>query len=79
MTSRPRLNRGGDRQANAALYRIALSPLRWHEPTIAYMERRLAEGKKRREIIRCRERYIARDIFAIIRNPTPQVLVAPPD
>lgn len=70
MTSRLRLNRGGDRQANAALYRIALSRLRWHEPTIAYMSRRLAEGKTRREIIRCLKRYIARELFAIIRNPT---------
>jgi transposase len=78
MTSRLRLNRGGDRQANAALYRIALSRLRWHEPTIAYMNRRLAEGKTRREIIRCLKRYIARELFTIIRNPinvTPPVLM----
>lgn len=69
MTSRLRLNRGGDRQANAALYRIALSRLRWHPETIAYMNRRLAEGKTRREIIRCLKRYIARQLFTIIRNP----------
>ncbi|MFV0318746.1 MAG: transposase [Microthrixaceae bacterium] len=73
MTSRLRLNRGGDRQANAALYRIALSRLRWHEPTIAYMNRRLAEGKTRREIIRCLKRYITRELFPIIRNPTTTV------
>lgn len=70
MTSRRRVNRGGDRQANAALYRITLSRLRWHEPTIVYMNRRLAEGKTRREIIRCLKRYIARELFTIIRNPT---------
>jgi transposase len=70
MTTRLRLNRGGDRQANAALYRIALSRLRWHEPTIAYMDKRLAEGKTRREAIRCLKRYIARQLFAIIRGPT---------
>jgi len=69
MTTRLRLNRGGDRQANAALYRITLSRLRWHPPTIAYMERRLAEGKSKREIIRCLKRYIARQLFAIIRDP----------
>jgi len=69
MTSRQRLNRGGDRQANAALYRITLSRLRWHPETIDYMNRRLAEGKTRREIIRCLKRYIARQLFAIIRQP----------
>jgi transposase len=69
MTTRLRLNRGGDRQANAALYRIALSRLRWHPETIAYMERRLTEGKTKREIIRCLKRYIARQIFNIINQP----------
>jgi transposase len=49
---------------------ITLSRLRWHAPTIAYMNRRLAQGKTRREIIRCLKRYIARQLFAIIRNPT---------
>lgn len=42
---RHRLNRGGDRNANAALYIIVISRLRWHEPTRAYMQRRLAEGR----------------------------------
>jgi transposase len=69
MTTRLRLNRGGDRQANAALYRITLSRLRWHQETIAYMERRLAQGKTRREIIRCLKRYIARQLFPIIHTP----------
>lgn len=75
MTSRLRLNRGGNRQANAALYRIALSRLRWHQPTITYMQRRLAEGKTRREIIRCLKRYIARQLFTIIATPA---TTAPP-
>ena len=70
-TSRLRLNRGGDRQANAALYRITLSRLRWHQPTIDYMNRRLADGKTKREIIRCIKRYIARQLFTIIRDPQP--------
>jgi hypothetical protein len=52
-TTRYRLNRGGDRQANAALYRIVVVRLRWHQPTRAYMDRRLAQGKSRKEIIRC--------------------------
>lgn len=67
-TSR-RLNRGGDRQANAALYRIALSRLRWDDRTRNYLNRRLTDGKTRREAIRCLKRYIAREIYKIITSP----------
>ncbi len=77
MTTRLRLNRGGDRQANAALYRITLSRLRWHEPTISCMNRRLAEGKTRREIIRCLKRYIARQLCSIIQNPVTATRIVP--
>jgi transposase len=66
-TQRMRLNYGGDRQANAALYRIVLTRLRWHAPTRAYMERRLADGKTRREIIRCLKRYVARELYPLLR------------
>ena len=52
-TTRHRLNRGGDRQANAALHRIVIVRLRWHQPTRDYMTRRLAQGKTKKEIIRC--------------------------
>ena len=52
-TTRHRLNRGGDRQANAALYRIVVVRLRWDQPTKDYMARRLAEGKTKKEVIRC--------------------------
>lgn len=62
-TTRHRLNRSGHRQANAALYRIAIVRMRWHQPTLAYVKRRLEEGKTKREIIRCLKRYIAREIF----------------
>ncbi|MFF3054889.1 IS110 family transposase [Streptomyces sp. NPDC057909] len=65
-TQRRRLNRGGDRQANAALYRIVLSRLRWDDRTRDYLRRRLAEGKTRREIIRCLKRYVAREIYRLI-------------
>jgi transposase len=69
-TNRYRLNRSGDRQANAALHRIALVRMRWHEPTQHYIERRLNEGKTKREIIRCLKRYIAREIYKILQpNP----------
>ncbi|MER5852707.1 transposase [Streptomyces sp. NPDC002012] len=65
-TQRRRLNRGGDRQANAALYRIVLSRLRWEGRSQDYLRRRLAEGKTKREIIRCLKRYVAREIYRLI-------------
>jgi transposase len=68
-TTRHRLNRGGNRQANSALYRIALSRLRWDTRTRDYLARRITEGKTRREAIRCLKRYIAREIYQIITAP----------
>jgi transposase len=55
-THRHRLNRGGDRQANAALYRIVLCRLRWDPRTRAYAQRRTTEGMSKPEIIRCLKR-----------------------
>ncbi|WP_438290634.1 IS110 family transposase [Streptomyces sp. HUAS TT7] len=63
-----RLNRGGDRQANAALYRIVLTRLRWDPRTQAYYERRVAEGKTRREVIRCLKRYVAREVYRLVQR-----------
>src|SRR5487761_679341 len=68
-TKRHRLNRGGDRQANAALHRIVMTRLRWHDPTKAYMTRRLAQGKSKPEVIRCLKRYVAREIYAVLALP----------
>ena len=65
-TQRHRLNRGGDRQANAALYRIVLTRLRHDPATRAYAERRTAEGKSKKEIIRCLKRYVARELYRIL-------------
>jgi transposase len=67
-THRHRLNRGGDRQANAALYRIVLCRLRHDPATRAYAQRRTAEGKSKKEIIRCLKRYVAREIYRIITS-----------
>lgn len=61
-TTRHRLNRGGDRHANAALYRIAIVRMRHCPSTRAYVERRTTEGLPKRHIIRCLKRYIAREI-----------------
>jgi transposase len=63
---RHRLNRGGHRQANAALFRAALTGLRWDPQTQAYLQRRTTEGLSKREIIRCLKRYIARIVYKII-------------
>lgn len=65
-THRHRLNRSGDRQANAALYRIVLCRLRWDPQTRAYMQRRTQQGRTKPEIIRCLKRYVARDIYKIL-------------
>ncbi|MDV6307883.1 MULTISPECIES: IS110 family transposase [Gordonia] len=62
-TSRHRLNRGGDRQANSALHMIAVGRMKSHAPTRAYVERRSAEHKTKKDIIRCLKRYIAREVF----------------
>jgi hypothetical protein len=68
-TTRHRLNRGGDRHANAALHRIVLVRLRWrHPPTIDYIARRTAEGKSKREIIRCLKRYVAREVYRALTD-----------
>lgn len=68
-TSRRRLNRGGNRQANSALYMIVITRLRWCPRTRAYMQRRIAEGLSKREIIRCLKRYIAREVYQIMTEP----------
>lgn len=62
-TNRMRLNRGGNRQANAAIYRVAIVRMRDDERTKAYADRRISEGKTRREIVRCIKRYIVREIY----------------
>jgi transposase len=67
MTTRHRLNRGGHRQANAALYRVVIVRMQFHEPTKAYVARRTAEGKTKREIIRCLKRLLAREIWTLMR------------
>jgi transposase len=68
-TSRHRLNRGGNRQANAALYRVVIVRMRAHQPTLDYVKRRTAEGKSKPEIIRCLKRFVAREIFGYLCRP----------
>ena len=63
---RHRLNRGGNREANRALYMICLARMRRDPRTQAYVARRTAEGKSKREIIRCLKRYIAREVYRLL-------------
>ena len=65
-TVRHRLNRSGDRQANHALWRIALTRMGSHDETKRYVERRLEEGKTKREIMRILKRYIAREVYKVL-------------
>jgi transposase len=68
---RHRLDRGGNRQLNAALYRIAITQSRYHPAARAYLERKQAEGKTRREAIRCLKRLLARTVFNTLKaSPT---------
>ena len=67
-TNRHRLNRGGDRAANSALHIIAIGRLRTEQRTRDYMEKRQADGLSKLEAIRCLKRYIAREVYFILRN-----------
>jgi transposase len=62
-STRHRLSYGGHRQANSALYRVAIVRMRFHQPTIDYVARRSREGRTKREIIRCLKRFLAREIY----------------
>ena len=65
---RHRLDRGGNRQLNCALHRIAVTQGRVHPPARAYLERKQNEGKTRREALRCLKRQLARTIYTILKN-----------
>lgn len=73
-TNRHRLNRGGDRRANSALYRIAVVRMRHDPRTQEYVARRTAEGLSKKEIIRCLKRAIVREVYRVIctKSSTPQ-------
>ena len=66
-TVRHRLNRGGDRQANNALWTIVITRMACDQRTRRYVERRTSEGKSKKEIIRCLKRYVAREVYHDVR------------
>lgn len=71
--TRHRLNRGGDRAANSALHIIAIGRLRTDPRSKAYVARRVAEGHSKLEAIRCLKRYIAREVFGLIRQRAKEI------
>lgn len=70
-TTRHRLNRGGDRQANSALWRVVMSRLKTDARTRDYAAQRTAQGLSKPEIVRCLKRYVAREIYAVLTTPEP--------
>jgi len=67
--TRHRLNRGGDRQLNRALYHVAITKQRCDPATRAYIARRVADGKTEREAIRCIKRFLARRVWRLLEHP----------
>ena len=65
---RHRLDRGGNRQLNCALHRIAVTQGRVHPPARAYLERKQSEGKSRREALRCLKRQLARTVYTALKK-----------
>ena len=68
---RHRLDRGGNRQLNCALHRTAITQARVHPPARAYLARKQAEGKSRREALRCLKRQLARTVYVTLRKEPP--------
>jgi transposase len=68
-TIRYRLDRSGDRRLNRALHMILVTRRRAHAPTIAYIDRRIKDGKSRREANRCLKRYLARNLYRLLEHP----------
>jgi transposase len=75
-TQRMRLNRGGNRQLNRALHVVALVQSRCHPPAKAYVARKLAEGKSRRDAIRCLKRQLARIVFRLLIDGSQHIQAA---
>ena len=71
-TQRQRLDRGGNRQINAALHRVIVTRARCHQPTRDYIARRRNEGKSTREAIRCLKRYLARRVWRLLQPAQPR-------
>ena len=69
-SQRHRLNRGGDRQANSALWHIVITRMVYDPRTTEYIERRTKEGKTKKEAVRCLKRYVAREVYGLLPHDT---------
>jgi len=70
-TNRHRLDRGGNRQINTAIHRVAVTRARCHPETRAYIERKRSEGKTNRDAIRCLKRHLARRVWHLLQPQVP--------
>jgi transposase len=77
-TDRHRLDRGGNRQLNCALHRLAVTKSRLDPETAAYLARKQADGKSRREALRCLKRHLARRVWHLLQPPLSQQPPSPP-
>jgi transposase len=77
MAGHHRLNRGGDRRANNALFTVVLVRMSHDPATRAYVARRTREGKTRRDIMRCLKRFVAREVFQALINPPDDLPTGP--
>src|SRR5215218_2556442 len=75
-TSRHRLDRGGNRQLNCALHRLAVNKGKWDPDTTAYLARKQTEGKSRKEALRCLKRHLARRVWKLLQTPAPAAAAA---
>jgi transposase len=67
--TRHRLDRGGNRQLNCALHRLAVNKGLWDPDSAAYLARRQADGKTRKEALRCLKRHLTRRVWQLLRTP----------
>jgi transposase len=77
-TNRHRLDRGGNRQVNAAIHRVAVTRARCHPETRNYIDRKRAEGKTTKEAIRCLKRHLARRVWHLLKTTAPPDTAQPP-
>ena len=70
------MDRGGNRQLNSALHRLAVNKGRYCPDTAAYLARKQAEGKSRKEALRCLKRFLARRVWKLLQPPVPNTIAA---
>jgi transposase len=76
--ARHRLDRGGNRQLNCALHRVAITQARMHPPAREFLARKRAEGKSNREALRCLKRHLARRVWRLLTNPQIDISMSNP-